>query len=222
MVPTGPPSAASSEATGHAGSHAGRDWRRWVKSAARLLGVGAGPLVVLAAAAVLAWSAVSTASGQVAGRTGNAASLLEAAVIDLSVGAGADASRSLGLDTDGLHPGLPVERCVTIQHTGSLGTVPVRLWAHPPAGTGLDHYLATRIEVGRGRSPDCSDFVPQATAFAGRLDGLAASHADYASGLPLGRAGPAPITVRFRFEVVSDNRAQGLATDLELVFEARP
>jgi hypothetical protein len=40
--------------------------------------------------------------------------------------------------------------------------------------------------------------------------------------MPLGRAGPAPITVRFRFEIASDDRAQGLATGLRMVFEARP
>jgi hypothetical protein len=194
--------------------------------------LGVGTAVAAGAVLVLVYAGVTTASARIAGNTDNRASLLAAAAVALEADptASGQASTDLLVDADGLYPGLVVERCLPVRYTGSLSLVAVVLSARVrggtgPGGTGLERYLDTTIEVGQGQQADCGDFSPAGTGptFTGTLGSLAAQHPSYEQGLTLFQASTGePVTVRFRFEVLADNAAQGRSTDLTFRFEVRP
>ncbi len=180
--------------------------------------------VVLLAMAILAWSTMTTASAGFVGSTSTENSLFRAATVDLEVGAGAGSSTSLRLDADGLYPGLVVERCLLVSYRGTLSAGDVRLHGVREDGSGLEPYLRTQVELGSGRSADCADFRAATTVFTGTLDELWQRHGTFADGLVLmpAAADGDSLVVRFRAEVESDDRAQGLTTRFSFVFEARP
>ena len=190
---------------------------------------GLGAAATLAALGVLGWSAATTASARIAGSTDSSGSLLRAATVSLQrdgSGGGALASELL-VDAVGLYPGVAVERCLAVRYDGSLDDIPLVLSARIPSGTGLDRYLDTAVTVGTGADPACADFVPVAGAgaepWAGTLADLASAHPRFEQGLTLARLTDGrAVTVRFRFEVEPDDRAQGRSTAVRLRFEVRP
>ena len=183
-----------------------------------------GAVAVLAAAGLLAWSGVTTAQGRYAGTTGTQ-SLLTAAVVDLSLGIGeAGTASDLVVNGSGLYPGKLLQRCVVVNYFGSATMPQVRMFAGQPSGRGLDQFLDTEVAIGRGSDPDCGDFRGAATVFTGTLADLAVRHPSFDQGIavlePIGEA--ASVTVRFALDVVSDNRAQGLDTEIVVTMEVRP
>ncbi len=188
---------------------------------------GLGAAATLAALGVLGWSAATTASARIAGSTDSPGSLLQAASVSLQrdgSAAGALASELL-VDADGLYPGVVVERCLAVRYAGSLDDVPLVLSASIPSGTGLEQYLDTSVAVGSGADPACTDFAAGRAAdpWAGTLADLASAHPRYERGLALiPLADGQAVTLRFRFEVRSDDRAQGRTTAVRLRFEVRP
>lgn len=118
-----------------------------------------------------------------------------------------------------------MERCLPVRYEGSLDDVPLVLSARISGGSGLERYLDTAVATGRGNDPACTDFTPDAGAdrFGGTLADLATGHPRYEQGLNLVPLGDGQeTTVRFRFEVRSDNAAQGRSTAVRLRFEVRP
>ena len=183
-----------------------------------------GSVAVLAAAGLLAWSSVTTAQGRFAGTTGTQ-SLLTAAVVDLSLGLGeAGTASDLIVDGGGMYPGKLLQRCVVVNYFGSAPSPQVRMFAGQPSGRGLDQFLETRVTLGRGSDPDCADFSGQASVFTGTLADLSVRHPSFDQGIevlrPAGDA--ASVTVRFALDVISDNRAQGLDTEIVVTLEVRP
>ncbi len=203
---------------------------------ARLASVapGLGAAATLAALGVLGWSAVTTASARIAGSTGSGGSLLQAASVslqrDTSAGGGGGSgggalSSDLLVDADGLYPGVTVERCLPVRYAGSLDDVPLVLSARISGGTGLERYLDTAVDVGTGADPACGDFAPASAdgTWGGTLAALASTHPRYERGLELAGLGDGQaVTVRFRFEVLADDGAQGRSTAVHLRFEVRP
>jgi len=191
---------------------------------------GLGAAVTLGALGLLAWSAATTASARIAGSTESGGSLLQAASVSLERNdeAGGRLASELLVDAEGLYPGVVVERCLPVRYSGSLDDVPLVLSARISAGTGLDRYLDTAVAVGTGTDPECADFAPGRgagadPAWAGTLAALVSDHPRYERGLGLARlADGQAVTVRFRFEVRSDDGAQGRSTDVRLRFEVRP
>lgn len=195
-----------------------------------LVAPGLGAAATLAALGVLAWSAVNTASARIAGSTESGGSLLQAASVSLQRdtsggGSGGGLSSELLVDADGLYPGMVVERCLPVRYAGSLDDVPLVLSARISGGSGLERYLDTVVEVGTGADPACGDFAPApaATPWSGTLAALASNHPRYERGLDLaGLSDGQAVTVRFRFDVASDDGAQGRSTAVHLRFEVRP
>lgn len=182
-------------------------------------------IVVVLAAGAVAFSTVTTASARFAASTGNESSLFEAAAIDLVVDNGEDgAAARLLVDADGLYPGLLVDRCLLVTHRGSLDAVDVRFHVAPGDETELAPFLQTRVEIGEGADPECSDFEPVEAIFAGSLSQLLAEHGSFSDGVELmSDAGDGDsVAMRISFEVVSDDRAQGLTTGFMATLEARP
>lgn len=190
---------------------------------------GLGAAVTLAALSLLAWSAATTASARISGGTESGGSLLQAASLSLQRGGAASGSLAseLLVDVDGLYPGVVVERCLPVRYSGSLDDVPLVLSARISAGTGLERYLDTAVAVGTGADPACTDFAPGtgpgSAPWAGSLATLASSHPRYERGLSLALLTDGQtVTVRFRFEVRSDDGAQGRSTAVNVRFEVRP
>ncbi len=187
--------------------------------------LGLGALAALVAAIALVWSTMTTASARFVGSTTNDSSLLEAAVVDLVVEPDASgAATTLLVDADGLYPGLEVERCVRLTYRGTLDDAVVRLFGSSGAGSGLERYLDTSIELGAGDDPDCADFQPARAAFSDTLDRLWGQHGSFANGLEImaSAADGDSVTLRFAVEVVPDNAAQDLTTRFGITLEARP
>ncbi len=197
-----------------------------------LVAPGLGAAVTLAAVGVLAWSAVSTASARIAGSTESGGSLLQAAAVSLQRATSGDGgedggalSSDLLVDADGLYPGVVVERCLPVRYAGSLDGVPLVLSARISSGSGLERYLDTAVAVGTGTDPACGDFAPTPAdnAWGGTLAALASTHPRYERGLELAALSDGQaVTVRFRFEVLPDDGAQGRSTAIHLRFEVRP
>lgn len=192
---------------------------------------GLGAAATLAALGVLGWSAVTTASARIAGSTSSGGSLLQAASVSLQRnppaggGGGSALSSDLLVDADGLYPGVVVERCLPVRYAGSLDDVPLVLSARISGGTGLERYLDTAVDVGTGDDPACGDFAPTPAdgTWGGTLAALASTHPRYERGLELAGLGDGQaVTVRFRFEVLADDGAQGRSTAVHLRFEVRP
>ena len=183
-----------------------------------------GAVAVLTAAGLLAWSSVTTAQGRFAGTTGTQ-SLLTAAVVDLSLGIGeAGTASDLVVDGAGLYPGKLLQRCVVVNYFGSATAPRVRMFTGQPSGRGLDRFLDTQVTLGRGTDPDCADFNGQTPVFTGTLADLAARHPSFDEGIEVLRpvSEAASVTVRFALDVISDNRAQGLDTEIVVTLEVRP
>lgn len=194
---------------------------------------GLGAAATLAALGVLSWSAVTTASARIAGSTESGGSLLQAASVSLqrdtsgsgSGGSGGGLASELLVDADGLYPGVVVERCLPVRYAGSLDDVPLVLSARISSGTGLERYLDTAVDVGTGADPACGDFAPTPAgrAWSGTLAALASDHPRYERGLDLAGLGDGQgVTLHFRFQVTSDDGAQGRSTAVHLRFEVRP
>ena len=191
----------------------------------RMVALGFVSVLVIASAAVLAWSGITTASGRISASTSNESSLVTAASIDLVVNGGGDvASTGLLIDADGLYPGLRLERCFEVSLVGNATDVPIRMFGQTGGGTGLEVFIDATIDVGRGVDHSCSDFAADAVLFSDTLDDLWNQHGSFESGLPLANAASDGESswVRVAVEVVDDNRAQDLTTAFWLTIEARP
>ena len=131
-----------------------------------------------------------------------------------------DARVDLLFDDDGLYPGRTVTGCVLVSYDGSL-PASVRLHGRRTSGTGLDDYVDLRVSTG----DNCDEAAPDAdVVFDGRLSSLWAAHGAYDRGVDIitsARPGDR-VAIWASAEVVSDNRAQGLATTFTLTVEARP
>ncbi len=181
----------------------------------RILGV-LGALVVLLAAGVVVWSAVTTSSARVAATT-SGDGFFAAGEVELNQ---PDARVDLLFDADGLYPGREVTGCVLLAYDGSL-PASVRLHGRRTSGTGLDEYVDLQVTLG----DDCEGEAPDSTPiFDGRLSSLWTSHGAYDRGvdvLPAARPGDR-VAIWATAEVADDNRAQGLTTTFTLTVEARP
>ena len=198
------------------------EFRRVLFRSSVALAVGA--VVVLTAAGLLAWSGVTTAKGRITGTTGTQ-SLFTAAVVDLRLGIGdARTASDLVVDGGGLYPGKLLQRCVVVNYAGSAATPRVRLFAGQTTGNGLDRFLDTEVTIGSGSDPDCRDFTGSVPAFRGTLTEFAARHPSFDDGIEVLRptGEQASVTVRFALDVLSDNRAQGLVTEIPVTVEVRP
>ncbi len=199
------------------------DQERETRAGSAALGLGL--VVVVVAGAVLLWSGLTTASGRIAGTTTNETSLFQAGSIDISLDGGADgAETALRLDADGLYPGLVAERCIPVTYRGTFDDADVRLFGEAGAGSGLDEFLDTTVQVGVGSDNECADFEPGSTIFEGPLAELWRRHGDFGSGLDLlaSASDGASVTVRVATQVESDDAAQGKTTEFWMIIEARP
>lgn len=202
-------------------------------------------LAVTSLAAVAAVSNIDTALARFSAATTNEGSWFEAGAIEISTapidrgGSGPDRSgdgssrdpddqdaerAALAIDAEGLAPGRVIERCILTSYGGSIDDARIRLFGRRDGGSGLERYLDTVVEVGRGDDRECGDFEPERDVFAGTLGDLHARHDGWANGLTIaeGLSNGDAVTMRVALEVLSDNRAQGLDTEFWLVLEARP
>ena len=141
-----------------------------------------------------------------------------------TVEVGSDAGGRLEFDARDIWPGLTIEDCVLVAYTGSVSDVDIRLLGEIGATTGLDQYLAARIEVGSGGdSGSCAGFTAfGGPVFDGNLAALAAgTYSTAPSILPDAMPGD-EVSLRITVEVLDDNAAQGLTADFSLLVEARP
>ena len=183
----------------------------------RTLVLGAlGAVVVLAAAAVVVWSAIDTSTARVAATT-SGDSFFAAGEVALNQ---PDATVDLLFEDDGLYPGREVTGCVLVSYDGTL-PASVLLHGRRTSGTGLDDYIDLRVSL----ADDC-DQAPaaDATVFDGRLSRLWTAHGAYDRGvLVIATARPGDqVAIWASAEVADDNRAQGLTTTFTLTVEARP
>ncbi len=121
-----------------------------------------------------------------------------------------------------ISPSSTVVECLTVTYLGTWTPASIRL--HASAVGDLAPYLTATIEIGRGGAfGDCAGFAPDATVYTGTLGDLAATHADFPSGLPTFTAisTPADRTFRFTIGVDGDNAAQGRSALVDLVFEVQ-
>lgn len=183
-----------------------------------------GCCAVSVAIVILIWSSVTTASARFSGSTSNESSLFEAAVVDVIVGSPDADVTELRIDAEGLYPGLVVERCLPVRFSGSIDDVAIRLIGQKQGGSGLEDFVRTEVQIGTGTDNECTDFVPEQTAFQGTLGELWSQHGDFANGLDILEAATDgdTATVRIQVEVESDDRAQGLTSEFSVLIEARP
>ena len=126
-------------------------------------------------------------------------------------------------DTAGLTATDSVAECLNVSYTGSI--VPATIRAYGTSGGSLDAFLDMTVEMGTGGGyGDCASFTPGSTIYTGTVSGFSATHADWATGLATFTAATNPDnrTFRFTLTVQDDNAAQGLATTMEITFEAQP
>ena len=175
-----------------------------------------GAILVLAAAGVVVWSAVSTSSARVAATT-SGDSFFAAGEVALNQ---PDTRVDLLFDDDGLYPGRTVSGCVLVSYDGSL-PAEIRLHGRRTSGTGLDDYVDLQVRLGA----DCEQHPSEANVvFDGRLANLWTSHGAYDRGVALitsARPGDR-VAIWAEAALVDDNRAQGLSTTFTLTVEARP
>lgn len=175
-----------------------------------------GAVVILAAAGVIVWSAVSTSSARVAATTGGDA-FFAAGEVALSQ---PDARVDLLFDDDGLYPGRVVSGCVFVSYDGSLPAT-VRLHGRRTSGNGLDEYIDLQVRL----AESCDGDEPTGeVVFDGRLAGLWRTHGAFDRGVDvISSARPGDrMAIWASAEVADDNRAQGLSTTFTLTVEARP
>lgn len=187
--------------------------------------LAAATIFVVSAAGALVWSTIETASAGFSGTTSNDGSLFEAAAIDLVLGPTSGATTAgLLIESDGVYPGLLVERCILVTYHGGLDSVDVRLSGAVEDGTGLETYLHTEIEIGSGASPTCDDFVHASTAYSGVLREFGREHGTFEEGLDLmtGAVDGDFVSMRLAFEVADDDRAQGLTSRFWFTVGAKP
>lgn len=180
-------------------------------------------LVVLVVLSIgwFAWSVLTTSQGKVTALTANRGNLFRTGTIDIDT----DAPAQLLFDVDGLYPGTVLESCITVSYVGSIPGIGVRLHARMAGGTGLETFVLTSVQLGRGGGDgSCAGFTPARSMFDGTLAELAAAHPDYDDGAELwADAQPGDqAVVRVTAQLADDNAAQGLTTDFFVTVEARP
>ncbi len=176
-------------------------------------------LVVLLSAGVLVVNAIVTSSARVSAST-EGTTFFSAGVVDL---AQPGTAVELLFDDDQLYPGRELTGCLEVEYRGSIPAV-VRLHGSLLGGTGLEAFTTLTVSVADVES--CAD-VSAGNAgrlFAGGLDGFAASHRDFATGLVLAprMVGGDRVIVVASASLRDDNGAQGLTTEFSFVVEARP
>lgn len=136
-----------------------------------------------------------------------------------------DGGTAMFPDEQGLTPGTPVDRCITVTYDGNVDTKPVMLYAAATSGA-LAPYLQLTIEVGAATGNafgGCTGFSAGKVLYTGTLSGFATAHAGYASALqtwdPAG-AGEAR-TFRFELSVQDDPAASGASATFGFTWEAR-
>lgn len=178
-------------------------------------------VVVVLSVGWFVWSVLVTSQGRVTAVTANRGNLFATGYIELDT----DSVTRLLFDASGLYPGPVLEQCITVSYAGTIGDVAVRLHAQMVGGTGLDDFVATRFQVGRGGGEgSCTGFRAERTIFDGTLAELGAAHPDFEGGAVVWeQAQPGDqLTLRATAEIVDDNAAQGLTTEFMLTVEARP
>ena len=180
--------------------------------------IAVGAALLLAAAGVLAWSAVTTTTARVSAST-DAVGFINAGTIDLST---ENSKQGFLFDTAGLYPGVTTEGCVDIDYSGTISG-DLRLYATPAQSSGLDRFLDVVVEVS-DRPGGCESFGPGTRLYQGRLDRFWRDHDRFGTGLTVaeGIEGGARVALRVRAEVVDDDAAQGLAVEFTMVAEVRP
>ncbi|MCP3912602.1 MAG: hypothetical protein GY713_16805 [Actinomycetia bacterium] len=181
--------------------------RRLDRSAARAFAAAISSLII--ATLVISNSAGALdAEGTVAGNS------FEVGTISL---VDDDQGRSLVNLTD-MAPGRPSESCIAVTYEGSILPVDISLGA---TTTGeLANYLVVAIEWGQGAGYEsCEGFERGGSVYAGTMAALAGG--DPITVATLRNQGD-DISFRFRFELLDDDRAVGLASSVDFVWEALP
>lgn len=152
----------------------------------------------------------------------NVANHATSSSVDLTDDAGGTA---MFPNEQGLAPGTPVERCITVTYAGTIDPRPVRMYSASISGA-LAPYLNLTVQVGPSigaGSGSCAGFSASGTVYSGTLSGFAAAHPDFDSGVtawdPAG-AGEAR-TFRFQLEVQDDPAASGQSATFGFTWEVR-
>lgn len=162
---------------------------------------------------------LTTGTARVRATTENEANAWASAELEVD----AVAPSKLLLGATNLFPGQAIAGCATIRYTGSADGIDLRLHGDGSPG-GLAPFVVIELEAGTGTTRDCSDFEPLRRIYRGALSTLLREHGSYRSGLAVltDAASGSAIMLRGTVTISDDNEAQGLTTDFQLVFEARP
>lgn len=136
-----------------------------------------------------------------------------------------DGGTAMFPDEQGLTPGTPVDRCISVTYDGNVDPKPIMLYSASTSGA-LAPYLMLTVEMGpaTGNSfGSCSGFSAARVLYTGTLSGFAAGHADYESALQTwdpAAAGEAR-TFRFELSVQDDPAASGVSAAFGFTWEVR-
>ncbi|WP_369131734.1 hypothetical protein [Modestobacter sp. I12A-02662] len=202
--------------------------------APRTVLVAAVPVGLVLGAAVV-WQSTSAAFTATTDNPGNSWQAGTVALGDSASGSALFTSTADGA----LTPGSTRSRCIQVDYTGNLDA-DIRLYVTTPESVvkPLDPYLAMTVEQGTNVpdgttvAADCTGFTPTAPATflfngastdATQTMAQLKTHADYASGLPVGTAVPRDthLTFRITYLVGGDNAAQDAQSKATFVWEAR-
>lgn len=120
-----------------------------------------------------------------------------------------------------LAPGPMPPRCLKINYTGAVADQELRFFVSADTSH-LAQYIDVTIEQGQGgRSGDCSQFTGT-SVFTGTLAALAQQYHEQHTALPIARlnAGAGEVSLRFRFAIRDDNRAQGRSVTSDFTWVA--
>jgi predicted ribosomally synthesized peptide with SipW-like signal peptide len=127
----------------------------------------------------------------------------------------------------GMRPANPVNRCIQVTYTGTLGAA-VKLYGTTTAGTGLESYLnltVTRGTVSSGAFPSCTSFTADASGavlYSGLMSAFPASLAAPAIADPNTSWATGEVhAYQFTVDVVDDNNAQNKNATETFTWDAR-
>ena len=152
----------------------------------------------------------------------NVANHVTSSSVDLTDNAGGTA---MFVNEQGLAPGSPVERCITVTYAGNIDPQPVRMYSAASSGP-LAAYLDLTVQVGAATGSSggsCAGFSAGGTVYTGTLSGFAAAHPTFDTGVTAwdpGGAGEAR-TFRFQLEVQDDPAASGATASFGFTWEVR-
>ena len=156
----------------------------------------------------------------------NLANTVTAATVDLTD----DDTGSALFNSVGLVPGTTVTRCIEVTYSGTVGPLPVLLYATAAPTGALAPYLNLSVDVAAANADtfgSCTNFGAvggSTNVYTGTLGGFATSHAGYATGRatswdPTGSGQGR--TFRFTISVQDNASAEGQTTTFGFSWETR-